>query len=152
MRGFNPCFSGSCSRIIGITITPTHRISFNPCFSGSCSRILFLLTYLLLLFSVSILVLVDLAHESFPFVITPHTPSFNPCFSGSCSRIHMDLPNKRRRQVSILVLVDLAHEYCLGFLYFIHTVVSILVLVDLAHEFSDTDEKSTYVALFQSLF
>ena len=36
---FNPCFSGSCSRIQNkINDTNLNR-RFNPCFSGSCSRI-----------------------------------------------------------------------------------------------------------------
>ncbi|AAM33065.1 hypothetical protein MM_3369 [Methanosarcina mazei Go1] len=38
--------------------------------------------------SVSILVLVDLAHESkLPFDMILSMSGFNPCFSGSCSRI-----------------------------------------------------------------
>ncbi|AAM33061.1 hypothetical protein MM_3365 [Methanosarcina mazei Go1] len=37
--GFNPCFSGSCSRITKGTDYKTFCESFNPCFSGSCSRI-----------------------------------------------------------------------------------------------------------------
>ena len=68
--GFNPCFSGSCSRICLNCITPPlsmpfqslfqwillanldtetlygyAKLSFNPCFSGSCSRILWLTRY-----------------------------------------------------------------------------------------------------------
>ena len=85
---------------------------------------------------VSILVLVDLAHE-FSLLTSPDTTflSFNPCFSGSCSRIMIcSRLIKQNIQVSILVLVDLAHEFksnaCISYTPF----VSILVLVDLAHE------------------
>ncbi|AAM33059.1 hypothetical protein MM_3363 [Methanosarcina mazei Go1] len=62
MGGFNPCFSGSCSRI-------KRKLLLKPCNL------------------VSILVLVDLAHECIPLIsaLQPY-------------------------RVSILVLVDLAHE------------------------------------------
>ncbi len=62
---------------------------------------------------VSILVLVDLAHEFFI--------KFYQIFKG--------------RVVSILVLVDLAHECNPRKSKCISNLVSILVLVDLAHEF-----------------
>ncbi len=61
---FNPCFSGSCSRMNLNVLKQNFRICFNPCFSGSCSRILLL-------------------HQLHFSII-----SFNPCFSGSCSRMH----------------------------------------------------------------
>ena len=42
---------------------------------------------------VSILVLMDLARESWQFIIAYIRSSFNPCFNGSCSRIkNIDLP------------------------------------------------------------
>ena len=63
-------------------------IGFNPCFSGSCSRIIQHVYSGATATGVSILVLVDLAHEYFPFVF----------------------PSEVRTFVSILVLVDLAHE------------------------------------------
>ena len=60
---FNPCFSGSCSRITAPEPEESHYVSFNPCFSGSCSRIYFVCSRHLTTSQVSILVLVDLAHE-----------------------------------------------------------------------------------------
>ncbi|AAM33060.1 hypothetical protein MM_3364 [Methanosarcina mazei Go1] len=40
---FNPCFSGSCSRIWFWLARLIYNPScFNPCFSGSCSRMFFL--------------------------------------------------------------------------------------------------------------
>ena len=110
---------------------------------------------------VSILVLVDLAHESvILFTVRFSPPSFNPCFSGSCSRMRKRTPDDTKRTpVSILVLVDLAHEFdeyinllfymcfnpcfsgscsrmrCNNASNYYSTGVSILVLVDLAHEF-----------------
>ncbi len=61
---------------------------------------------------VSILVLMDLAHE-YPGAAAQSifTPSFNPCFNGSCSRMY-DIFNRKCEFniVSILVLMDLAHE------------------------------------------
>ena len=86
--------------------------SFNPCFSGSCSRICLKARILTVDSQVSILVLVDLAHE---------------CFMCHWS--------SKGGEVSILVLVDLAHEYICIFEGIFHYIrVSILVLVDLAHE------------------
>ena len=68
------------------------NIGFNPCFSGSCSRIVTASTPMNVLL-VSILVLVDLAHE---FSVKAATAArlfcFNPCFSGSCSRIGQKFP------------------------------------------------------------
>ena len=61
---FNPCFSGSCSRIVKINEIQALWKSFNPCFSGSCSRIVTIADALAIEIPVSILVLVDLAHES----------------------------------------------------------------------------------------
>ena len=61
---------------------------------------------------VSILVLVDLAHElSMLKSLCFQAWSFNPCFSGSCSRIQDGPSDPSEQLVSILVLVDLAHEY-----------------------------------------
>ena len=63
---------------------------------------------------VSILVLVDLAHELFSTTgsSSRYSFSFNPCFSGSCSRIRQaKVFQDGLYEVSILVLVDLAHEY-----------------------------------------
>ena len=85
---FNPCFNGSCSRILLVHCSRAHlRISFNPCFNGSCSRIVL------------------------PSNLHYREQSFNPCFNGSCSRISATIfvasvPVK----VSILVLMDLARE------------------------------------------
>ena len=62
---------------------------------------------------VSILVLVDLAHE-FDIGFDNNLAffgCFNPCFSGSCSRMGNQGPGNPRTCVSILVLVDLAHEF-----------------------------------------
>ncbi|WP_455709824.1 hypothetical protein, partial [Methanosarcina mazei] len=59
---FNPCFSGSCSRIFAVVDWEGIIDGFNPCFSGSCSRILDHERAQGLRL-VSILVLVDLAHE-----------------------------------------------------------------------------------------
>ena len=134
--GFNPCFSGSCSRISQGVMRLGRLESFNPCFSGSCSRISERFQRVNDGYNVSILVLVDLAHESGSTLdrateiasFNPcfsgscsriwkngnwytHFSSFNPCFSGSCSRISLRrslLPCGTT--VSILVLVDLAHE------------------------------------------
>ncbi len=87
---------------------------------------------------VSILVLVDLAHEFLLFVgFYDYAASFNPCFSGSCSRmLYNRTLSDEEIEVSILVLVDLAHELTTS-LDEINALkqVSILVLVDLAHEF-----------------
>ena len=38
--GFNPCFSGSCYRILCRSTYSSLFFRFNPCFSGSCYRIL----------------------------------------------------------------------------------------------------------------
>ena len=46
---------------------------FNPCFSGSCSRIVVNFGFSMDVIVVSILVLVDLAHESFASI------SVHPC-------------------------------------------------------------------------
>ena len=87
LRRFNPCFSGSCSRIL-MPFQPMQRTGFNPCFSGSCSRMNCSTWWYENRKSVSILVLVDLAHE-FLQISCSHLfhCGFNPCFSGSCSRI-----------------------------------------------------------------
>ncbi|AAM33058.1 hypothetical protein MM_3362 [Methanosarcina mazei Go1] len=61
--------------------------SFNPCFSGSCSRIRCTFNVYTIRYIVSILVLVDLAHEYY---------------------IRDEIEGELK--VSILVLVDLAHE------------------------------------------
>ena len=85
---FNPCFSGSCSRIS--TKTPASMIlsCFNPCFSGSCSRIPRREDRSIKQCCVSILVLVDLAHEYCLKLASSFARNcFNPCFSGSCSRM-----------------------------------------------------------------
>ncbi len=86
---FNPCFSGSCSRISLKAAGYSDAESFNPCFSGSCSRILELLGHNPQAVCVSILVLVDLARELYIALKSQILEcSFNPCFSGSCSRIN----------------------------------------------------------------
>jgi len=87
--------------------------------------------------SVSILVLMDLAHELSRNVhLTIFYCSFNPCFNGSCSRIlYAPDPIFGDEIVSILVLMDLAHEYILFYFPYRKTFVSILVLMDLAHEY-----------------
>ena len=88
LYGFNPCFSGSCSRILeAFQEYPTARCSFNPCFSGSCSRIHHCNPESIMVQNVSILVLVDLAHEFLEAVDSKGSGGFNPCFSGSCSRM-----------------------------------------------------------------
>ncbi len=86
--GFNPCFSGSCSRICAVSGVCSFNIGFNPCFSGSCSRIRISFPCPPVHTFVSILVLVDLAHESkLKARMMQRARCFNPCFSGSCSRI-----------------------------------------------------------------
>ena len=137
---FNPCFSGSCSRMKMSAKEAFRRERFNPCFSGSCSRMIHLEGQMAPRLDVSILVLVDLAHEQRLKALSLNgMVRFNPCFSGSCSRIprQKSLPfervgfnpcfsgscsrilNHRQIQseyfVSILVLVDLAHEYICPF-------------------------------------
>ena len=91
---------------------------------------------------VSILVLVDLAHELVEAIQRYCILlSFNPCFSGSCSRINIYRNrNAWSHNVSILVLVDLAHELWQGWsrrprCLSMRFRVSILVLMDLAHEY-----------------
>ena len=69
--------------------------------------------YVLMIPQVSILVLVDLAHES----------------------LRRWFLNMAKKKVSILVLVDLAHEFHAAMSISRSRNVSILVLVDLAHEF-----------------
>ncbi len=64
---FNPCFSGSCFRILLFLIGCRVAGCFNPCFSGSCFRI-------------------QIQREPYKLFYT----SFNPCFSGSCFRICCD--------------------------------------------------------------
>ena len=160
-QGFNPCFSGSCSRIFVCYACTWFILWFQSLFQWillTNRPDLFLwqtLSY------VSILVLVDLAHECEEHLIPKsQCRSFNPCFSGSCSRIREN--NSRLlfiHSVSILVLVDLAHEsyFRMHFKEFLcrfqslfqwilltnpiiqsvrksENKVSILVLVDLAHE------------------
>ena len=75
---------------------PTTLYGFNPCFNGSCSRILSIRCVISKAseVKVSILVLMDLALElsyynSYNVAIT----SFNPCFNGSCSRISPTAPS-----------------------------------------------------------
>ena|GEM_PF-1000671 len=159
IRGFNPCFSGSCIRI-------THFPA------GHSSTRVSILVLVDLAFEsgrekrnceqsiVSILVLVDLAFEYIlDAVPTGTTRCFNPCFSGSCIRITKNQEQafvsqsfnpcfsgscirirtlcillQVRREVSILVLVDLAFEYEKDELTIREPKVSILVLVDLAFE------------------
>ena len=84
VRSFNPCFSGSCSRISMVCGKLSDGRSFNPCFSGSCSRIDY----------------ISIDDEMLD-------NSFNPCFSGSCSRINRLLGRRFhtvQEPVSILVL------------------------------------------------
>ena len=135
---FNPCFSGSCSRIvINGVILDNIADCFNPCFSGSCSRICgFAQVHKVT--KVSILVLVDLAHEypDYFFDIKKRYRGFNPCFSGSCSRI--------TEKASLEDMLSVRFNPCFNgscsrilFFYKIRSEmqgVSILVLMDLAHE------------------
>ncbi len=88
IRGcFNPCFNGSCSRILG-------------CMRSMGLSIVSILVLMDLAHEfpglaqatdvekVSILVLMDLAHESSKIRgVGRSKPCFNPCFNGSCSRI-----------------------------------------------------------------
>jgi len=60
---------------------------FNPCFNGSCSRIRTVVFFNCARYTVSILVLMDLAHE-----------------------LYAEILPVNRGTVSILVLMDLAHE------------------------------------------
>ncbi|AAM33057.1 hypothetical protein MM_3361 [Methanosarcina mazei Go1] len=107
-----------------------NMFSFNPCFSGSCSRICLKARILTVDSQVSILVLVDLAHE------------YICIFEGIFHYI----------RVSILVLVDLAHEwYFRTSKLYNASIVSILVLVDLAHEFI-LQRQEEEPGEFQSLF
>jgi len=73
MKGFNPCFNGSCIRIFVVS----HK-------TEECK-------------SVSILVLMDLAFE-WTLQNTPinNTEGFNPCFNGSCIRITQETPIQYR--------------------------------------------------------
>ena len=85
---FNPCFNGSCSRMWYYTFVSREAVSFNPCFNGSCSRIYLFPSLLYANSLVSILVLMDLAHEwSRQCLMLLSLSGFNPCFNGSCSRI-----------------------------------------------------------------
>ncbi len=63
---FNPCFNGSCSRIDPKSILVMLQLCFNPCFNGSCSRMWKTQVLSKHCHLVSILVLMDLAHESCP--------------------------------------------------------------------------------------
>ena len=111
-------------------------MSFNPCFSGSCSRIQRMIMERTLLL-VSILVLVDLAREFFLHSLTKVNTQFvsilvlvdlaREFHTAKSSVVHS-------RLVSILVLVDLARESSLFILSKSTLLVSILVLVDLARE------------------
>ena len=110
---------------------------FNPCFSGSCIRILYQFAKSQFPALVSILVLVDLAFELvnpqdvqdldelfqslFQWILHSNMDillyavllvlGFNPCFSGSCIRMCLScLGGLGLKIVSILVLVDLAFE------------------------------------------
>ncbi len=156
---FNPCFSGSCSRIYTCVSLLHYTYSFNPCFSGSCSRMRLLLRCLLLSHCVSILVLVDLARElplfNFKGVSAivsilvlvdlaresqahirkqEQKPSFNPCFSGSCSRILL-LFHIRRRLFCFNPCFSGSCSRMAASMFLKHfSHVSILVLVDLARE------------------
>ncbi|AKB55640.1 hypothetical protein MSBRM_2642 [Methanosarcina barkeri MS] len=104
--------------------------------------------------TVSILVLVDLAHE------LPNSTKedsevicFNPCFSGSCSRIVYYFGICFNiGYVSILVLVDLAHESTDWWTCRSIQRVSILVLVDLAHEFRLSIENNRACLSFNPCF
>ena len=113
-------------------------ICFNPCFSGSCSRIWVCIWDSLRREVVSILVLVDLARESdlrqwgLPrvavsiLVLVDLAREFLPDPHGACkipvsilvlvdlARESSDLSRCKRTQVSILVLVDLAREWLLS--------------------------------------
>ena len=62
-----------------------HIWSFNPCFSGSVSRRIFLSVILIHLL-VSILVLVDQSLGECTRTTAQNCMGFNPCFSGSVSR------------------------------------------------------------------
>jgi len=133
---FNPCFNGSCSRILFRVGTGFPTAGFNPCFNGSCSRINNQFQKSPDADFVSILVLMDLAHEFLSNIrqLVTHF-GFNPCFNGSCSRIFIH---------SFLFLFSLSFNPCFNgscsrifsssqvaiFVNF----VSILVLMDLAHE------------------
>ncbi len=77
---------------------------------------------------VSILVLMDLAHE-----------------------YNAELCMEPFLRVSILVLMDLAHEYINMLIMLLRYPVSILVLMDLAHEFVPLPEFPLN-PMFQSLF
>ena|GEM_PF-4294330 len=94
--GFNPCFNGSCSRILWKSPTHISRSSFNPCFNGSCSRISYTKYFFPLYSVVSILVLMDLALELyFACIVCIVHGGFNPCFNGSCSRIKFSKAKKQ---------------------------------------------------------
>ena len=110
---FNPCFIGSCSRIPIASPNDARLDCFNPCFIGSCSRIRRKYERRAENKIVSILVLLDLAHEfCYDSWFDSDNISFNPCFIGSCSRIGFSTTGLASTyEVSILVLLDLAHEF-----------------------------------------
>ena len=114
------------------------EVRFNPCFSGSCSRIPPGKTQKRIFIPVSILVLVDLAHEQYePEGYIPHNiPQFQSLFQWILLTNRGDIMRCWfAKSVSILVLVDLAHELGVGAMICGKIFpVSILVLVDLAHE------------------
>ena len=85
---FNPCFNGCCARITLPQATRCGSCSFNPCFNGCCARIQICPPGANLLEIVSILVLMDVAPESFlGFGTSSYCPCFNPCFNGCCARM-----------------------------------------------------------------
>ena len=93
LPSFNPCFSGSCSRMGFQVMIESRKKGFNPCFSGSCSRIGKLMGYAIVFvsfnpcFSGSCSRIKKLAKKRLVVLVC-----FNPCFSGSCSRIGQIFP------------------------------------------------------------
>ncbi len=117
LMSFNPCFSGSCSRIKQKTdnlrtyfqfqslfqwillanVLKTRRFrfsgwSFNPCFSGSCSRISREGAHPPELVMFQSLFQWILLANSCIRIDDEIMVGFNPCFSGSCSRILRHVP------------------------------------------------------------
>ena len=85
---FNPCFLGTCPRMIADTVFQMGRAKFQSLFSWNLpsDSERFFFSYLIIF--VSILVFLELALGSGPNTSEyPSFSSFNPCFLGTCPRI-----------------------------------------------------------------
>ena len=109
--------------------------SLNPCFSGGWSRSSETWSFITILLTVLILVLVEdgLGGQPLKLVKMTRKKSLNPCFSGGWSRSNWeDVPTKWDTKVLILVLVEdgLGVYGALGSLMPSPFTVLILVLVE----------------------